>query len=806
MTGTWKLWIYSSQSSSSYYITVSSWKLHILKVGEDTTSPSVYITSSKSPITNIYPIPVTISFNEPVWDFVIYDIMIHNGTISSMSVNSNLYTIEIIPIIEGEIIIYIPEERASDLSGNSNTSSNSFSILYLSTPPLATISSNLNSPTNISPFPITVTFSKDVMEFIEDDITVSNAEISDFSGSNSLYNFNLTPSDEGIITINIPAGVCSDGINKNPVASEYSITYDITAPTVTLSSSSTSLFTDSYIQITATFSEPVTGFTSEDIIISNGTIGSIFGSDSIYTFHLAAVSDGIVTVDIPAAKVQDEAGNQNTVATQLSIQYDGTAPIATMNFISQTNDSLITITVTFTEPVTGFNASDIIVSHGTLSNFSGENESYTFNIIPPPTSTFITVKIPAGSAQDAAGLVNDLLSKTIEYYDNTPPVIISTNLTSHMLNYSTEKVFELQFSRPMDTSTITTDNIVLSSIYLSDISSVLSYDDSNRTLSITPTNQFVSLDTMMLLVKSGGLSDIFGYKLDSDKNGIGGDDYIKEFTISMLGDYDLNNTIDLLDLAQFTTFFYSKDYSYELGPTTGNSPNFQLIPDGVFDVYDLMTFIYMWTWYEENSSFLSKDFTSFGSELDIVYESSILYLNIPKNTYVYELRIKHDMQVISFGSLAENPKVQIDRDEGGLYILLSAVENHDRIELPIYLNKKYTDVIISFKAVDANGQIIHQSQSEMQLSSSPIDIALHQVYPNPFNPTTQIQYTLSEKIHVRLIIYDILGSQIVELVNADQQAGYHNIIWNGDQNSSGLYFVKMIAGNYTGIQKLMLVK
>ena len=51
--------------------------------------------------------------------------------------------------------------------------------------------------------------------------------------------------------------------------------------------------------------------------------------------------------------------------------------------------------------------------------------------------------------------------------------------------------------------------------------------------------------------------------------------------------------------------------------------------------------------------------------------------------------------------------------------------------------------------------------------------SLDKAYPNPFNTVTQIQYALPEDIHVEIIIYDILGRQIAELVNTYQQAGYH---------------------------------
>ena len=83
---------------------------------------------------------------------------------------------------------------------------------------------------------------------------------------------------------------------------------------------------------------------------------------------------------------------------------------------------------------------------------------------------------------------------------------------------------------------------------------------------------------------------------------------------------------------------------------------------------------------------------------------------------------------------------------------------------------------------------------------------LFRSYPNPFNPVTQIHYAIPEDIHVELIVYDILSRQVTRLVNTDQQAGYHQVIWNGNQNASGLYYVKMTAGNFISTQKLMLVK
>ena len=55
-------------------------------------------------------------------------------------------------------------------------------------------------------------------------------------------------------------------------------------------------------------------------------------------------------------------------------------------------------------------------------------------------------------------------------------------------------------------------------------------------------------------------------------------------------------------------------------------------------------------------------------------------------------------------------------------------------------------------------------------------------------------------------MYDINGRLINELIKSNMDAGYHSVIWNADNNASGVYFVKMVAGDFVNTQKLMLVK
>ena len=88
----------------------------------------------------------------------------------------------------------------------------------------------------------------------------------------------------------------------------------------------------------------------------------------------------------------------------------------------------------------------------------------------------------------------------------------------------------------------------------------------------------------------------------------------------------------------------------------------------------------------------------------------------------------------------------------------------------------------------------------------PDDFSLDRAYPNPFNPTTTLNFALPIEAQVSITIYNLQGREVVSLINGNMPAGYHSAKWNADRHSSGVYFVKMVAGEYVNTQKLMLVK
>jgi glucuronoarabinoxylan endo-1,4-beta-xylanase len=88
----------------------------------------------------------------------------------------------------------------------------------------------------------------------------------------------------------------------------------------------------------------------------------------------------------------------------------------------------------------------------------------------------------------------------------------------------------------------------------------------------------------------------------------------------------------------------------------------------------------------------------------------------------------------------------------------------------------------------------------------PTEVMLSQNYPNPFNPSTTIRFALPVPTEVRLDVFDLLGRQIVTLVNGAMPAGNHQVILNGANLSSGVYVYRIQAGGVVISRKLTLLK
>lgn len=109
------------------------------------------------------------------------------------------------------------------------------------------------------------------------------------------------------------------------------------------------------------------------------------------------------------------------------------------------------------------------------------------------------------------------------------------------------------------------------------------------------------------------------------------------------------------------------------------------------------------------------------------------------------------------------------------------------------------------KQIDSDGQTEYSNIISAEIKI-PVQFALYQNYPNPFNPTTNITYSLPFDGIITVKIYDVLGSEIITLINDHQKAGIYTLPFNGNNLSSGIYICKMTGINFIASIKMTLIK
>ncbi|MEG4470331.1 FG-GAP-like repeat-containing protein, partial [Microcoleus sp. AT9_B5] len=216
-------------------------------------------------------------------------------------------------------------------------------------------------------------------------------------------------------TLTIPAG--------QSLADSRAIIVDTIVPTVALTSTPATTVNAAF-SVTTTFSENVTGFDNTDITVTNATVGNFVTVDAkTYTFDVTPNADGNVTVDVLAATATDTASNNNTAATQLTRTADITPPTVALTSNSATTiNAPFLVTATFSENVTGFSASGINVTNGTVSGFTGSGTTYNFTVTPNADGN-VTVDVLAATATDTASNNNTAATQLVRTADITPPTV-----------------------------------------------------------------------------------------------------------------------------------------------------------------------------------------------------------------------------------------------------------------------------------------------------------------------------------------------------------------------------------------------
>jgi len=86
------------------------------------------------------------------------------------------------------------------------------------------------------------------------------------------------------------------------------------------------------------------------------------------------------------------------------------------------------------------------------------------------------------------------------------------------------------------------------------------------------------------------------------------------------------------------------------------------------------------------------------------------------------------------------------------------------------------------------------------------EFRLEQNYPNPFNPKTNISFEIPASAHVTVKVFDIIGNEVLTILDSKLESGKHEISWNAENYSSGIYFYKLVTEGFTATKKMILVK
>ncbi|MEN6449372.1 MAG: Ig-like domain-containing protein, partial [Thermoguttaceae bacterium] len=315
--------------------------------------------------------------------------------------------------------------------------------------------------TKTGPIHFTVQFSEAVTDFTDTSVTIGGTAAGTIVAT-------VTPSGDDGVTYDVAvSGIATDGTviltvaankvhdavgngNEASTGTHNTVTYDTTAPTVTIGRASDQavLSNASELKFVVTFSESVSGFTAEDVTLAGTATGahveSVTGSGSQYTVIVSGMTaDGTVIVSVGAGVAQDAAGNLNTASSNTDggniVSYDHTSPTVTINQattqVDPTGSSTVHFTVVFDEIVGDFTADDLIFGGtakgkltATVTKTDGMGKTYDVAVVGMTTSGTVTATIAAAKAHDTAGNANVASTST----DNTVQFVLSQKPTFAM--------------------------------------------------------------------------------------------------------------------------------------------------------------------------------------------------------------------------------------------------------------------------------------------------------------------------------------------------------------------------------------
>ncbi|CDF93698.1 Fibronectin type III domain protein [Pseudomonas sp. SHC52] len=472
---------------------------------------------------------VTITFNEAVTGFTTADLTVANGTVTGLSSSDGgiTWTGTLTPtasISDTSNLITLANSGVADLSGNAGTGttdSNNYAIDTLR--PTATIVVADTALSVGETSLVTITFSEAVSGFTLADLTVANGSLSGLSSADGgiTWTATLTPSasvtDASNLIVLANTGI-QDAAGNAGTGTTNSNNYaiDTQRPTASIVVADTTLSVGETSLVTITFSEAVTGFTTADLTVANGTVTGLSSGDGGITWTgtftpSASTTDATNLITLDNTGVSDAAGNAGSGTTDSNnYAIDNVRPTATVviadTALAAGETSLVTIT--FSEAVTGFTLADLTAANGSLSGLStSDNITYTATFTPSvgvnDTSNLIT--LDNTGVVDGVGNAGTGTTDSNNYIVDTQRPTATIVVADNALSVGETSLVTITFSEAVsgfDNSDLSVANGTLSAV---------SSSDGGITWTATLTPNLGIVDTTNVIVLSNtGFSDAAG--------------------------------------------------------------------------------------------------------------------------------------------------------------------------------------------------------------------------------------------------------------------------------------------------------
>ncbi|MCG6575155.1 DUF4347 domain-containing protein [Pseudomonas sp. AF32] len=493
---------------------------------------------------------VTITFSEAVSGFDNSDLTVANGTLSAVSSSDGgiTWTATFTPalgVVDTTNVIVLNNAGINDAAGNTGTGTTSSNNYQVDTNvPTATIVVSDSSLRIGETSLVTITFNEAVNGFDNSDLTISNGTLSNVSSSDGgvTWTATFTPSvgisdTSNVITLD-NTGV-RNGANNAGVGTTDSNNYavDTVRPTATIVVADTAIAAGETSLVTITFSEAVTGFTSADLTVANGSISGLSSSDGGITWTAtftptAGITDTSNVITLANGGVADLAGNVGSgTTTSNNYSLDSQRPVATIVVSDSTlrPGETAQVTITFSEAVTGFTNDDLSVANGTLSAVSSSDGGITWTATFTPTvgvsDATNLITLDNTGVSDAAGNAGTGTTNSANYAVETRVPTATVVVADSSLTVGETSLVTITFSEAVsgfDNSDLSVANGTLSNVSSSDGGVTWTATFTPAT-SVSDTSNLISLDTSGVTNVSGnsgiGVVDSNNYVVDTVRPG-----------------------------------------------------------------------------------------------------------------------------------------------------------------------------------------------------------------------------------------------------------------------------------------------